>query len=103
MEKYILIITIIIAAVAAIYFVVTYPKKAKEWLLWAVIQAEKELGSRTGQLKLRRVYEMFLIRFPKLAAFISFETFSKWVDIALDKMESLISANAKIEDFVIKK
>lgn len=103
MEKYILISVIVLVAIAATYIAITYPKKAREWLFWAVIQAEKELGSRTGQLKLRRVYEMFLIRFPKLAAFISFETFSKWVDIALEKMEHLIETNLRAEDFITKK
>ena len=34
--------------------------KVKEWLLWAVVLAEKELGSGTGQLKLRYVYDLFL-------------------------------------------
>lgn len=38
--------------------------KVKEWLLWAVTEAEKELGSGTGQLKLRQVYDLFVQRFP---------------------------------------
>ena len=50
-------------------------KKVKEWLLWAVAEAEKELGSGTGQLKLRYVYDMFIVKFPSLAKIISFETF----------------------------
>ena len=29
-------------------------EKVKEWLLWAVTQAEAELGSGTGKLKLRQ-------------------------------------------------
>ena len=35
-------------------------ERVKEWLLWAVTEAEKELGSGTGQLKLRQVYDLFL-------------------------------------------
>ena len=31
-----------------------------EWLLLAVVKAEKELGDGTGQLKLRFVYDMFI-------------------------------------------
>ena len=30
-------------------------KKIKEWLIWACIEAERELQSGTGQLKLRDV------------------------------------------------
>ena len=54
--------------------------KVKEWLLFAVMQAEKELGSGTGQLKLRYVYDMFVSKFPYLVQFVSFEFFSKLVD-----------------------
>ena len=34
--------------------------KVKEWLLYAVTMAEKELGGGTGKLKLRYVYDLFL-------------------------------------------
>ena len=75
-------------------------RKVREWLLFAVAQAEKELGSGTGQLKLRFVYDMFLIKFPYLARFISFEMFSKLVDEALDAFEELIKSNERIQDYV---
>lgn len=75
-------------------------KKVKQWLLFAVAQAEKELGSGTGQLKLRFVYDMFLIKFPYLSRFISFEMFSKLVDEALDRFEELIRSNEKIQNYV---
>ena len=54
--------------------------KVREWLLFAVTQAEKELGGGTGQIKLRYVYDMFVVKFPSLVKFISFETFSFMVD-----------------------
>lgn len=38
--------------------------KVKEWLLWAVTEAEKDLGGGTGKLKLRQVYDLFVQRFP---------------------------------------
>lgn len=37
--------------------------KVREWLLYAVTKAEKELGGGTGQIKLRYVYDMFVARF----------------------------------------
>ena len=79
---------ILVAAVAAVAVVIWFickffklPResqiaKVKEWLLFAVTQAEKEFGSGTGQLKLRYVYDMFVTKFPYLVQFISFETFS---------------------------
>ena len=64
--------------------------KVREWLLFAVTQAEKELGGGTGQIKLRYVYDMFVVKFPALVKFISFETFSFMVDEALIKMRHLL-------------
>ena len=58
--------------------------KVKEWLLWAVTEAEKDLGGGTGKLKLRQVYDLFVQRFPWLAKAVSFELFSSLVDEALD-------------------
>jgi hypothetical protein len=74
----------------------------KEWLLYAVTEAEKELGGGTGQLKLRHVYDMFISKF-KFASFIKFETFSGWVDEALEKMEHLLSTNEKVAAYVENK
>ena len=71
-------------------------KKIKEWLLWAVSVAESELGSGTGQLKLRYVYDMFIKQFPTTAKFISFEYFSLLVDDALDEMKKMLETNKAI-------
>ena len=74
--------------------------KLKEWLLWAVVKAEKEFGRETGVIKLRYVYDLFIVTFPALAKLISFETFSKLVDDALEKMETLLTTNPKIKNLV---
>lgn len=74
--------------------------KIKEWLLFAVIQAEKDLGNGTGTLKLRTVYGLFITKFPVASKIVSFETFSLWVDEALDKMKELLSENAAIKSVV---
>lgn len=68
----------------------------QEWLLYAVAKAEEELGSGTGQLKLRYVYNMFMEKFPAVAIFITFEDFSVMVDKALEKFEELLKSNEKI-------
>ena len=75
----------------------------KEWLLWAVIQAEKDLGSGTGKLKLRQVYDLFVTKFPWVAKHISFTSFSIWVDEALIEMKKLLETNAYINMFVQEK
>ena len=74
--------------------------KVKEWLLYAVTEAEKELGSGTGQLKLRQVYDLFVQRFPAVAAVISFDTFSLWVDEALEQMREMLTKNENVAAYV---
>lgn len=75
-------------------------EKCKEWLLGAVIEAEKELGSGTGQWKLRTVYDVFIQRWPAVAKAISFDTFSAWVDEALDDMREMLKTNKAVKEIV---
>ena len=74
--------------------------KVREWLLWAVTKAEQELGGGTGQIKLRQVYDLFVMRFPWLAKIVSFERFSGLVDEALRKMDSLLETNPAVKALV---
>ena len=71
----------------------------KEWLLYAVTEAETALGSNTGQLKLHMVYDMAIERFSWLSI-ISFDKFSGWVDEALDEMRTMLSNNKSINGIV---
>lgn len=77
--------------------------KVKEWLLYAVTVAESALGGGTGKLKLRSVYDMFLTKFPVMAKVVSFETFSSWVDEALDEMKKMLETNENIKNLVNSK
>lgn len=104
------IILIAVAAVAvAIYLVMRFFKlprasqiaKVKEWLLFAVTEAERELGSGTGQLKLRYVYDMFVSKFPYLVQFVSFEYFSELVDNVLDKFKEMFKTNNAVKQYVM--
>jgi hypothetical protein len=74
----------------------------KEWLIYATTLAEKELGSGTGVLKLRYVYDMFLTKFPLFSKLISFETFSEFVDNALVNMRNILEVNSAIDEYVNK-
>lgn len=86
------------AAVVAVFLVglTIYLMGFKNWLVWAVSEAEKVLGSGTGQLKLRYVYDSAIIRFPVLAKLIPFTAFSKMVDTALEIMNDMIASNSAI-------
>lgn len=75
-------------------------QKVKEWLLYAVTEAEKALGSGTGRLKLRYVYNMFIERFDYLSDIITFDVLSSLVDEALEEMRMMLIDNAAIWDYV---
>lgn len=72
----------------------------KNWLVWAVAEAESMFGSKTGKLKLRYAYELAIERFPVLAKLIPFAVFSKLVDGALDVMRDMIENNKNIADAI---
>lgn len=74
--------------------------KIKEWLLFAVVDAEREFGSGTGQIKLRYVYDMFINRFSWVAKVLPFPTFSAFVDEALKKMEAMLQDNANLQQYI---
>lgn len=72
----------------------------KQWLILAVVEAEKKLGEKTGQLKLRYVYDLFIERFKFASKIITFEQFSALVDEALETMRHLIETNIAIADYI---
>lgn len=99
------LIAVLAAGGYAVYVFVKMPSdkqlnKVREWLLYAVTKAEKELGGGTGQIKLRYVYDMFVARFAWLARVISFETFSMMADEALERMKKMLESNKAMQDFV---
>ena len=110
MEYWWLAIVILAILVIAFMFLITYinlPKskkatKVKEWLLFAVVQAEKELGSGTGQLKLRYVYNLALSKFPVFIKLIPFELFSSFVDGALQQLGNLIEDSEGVKKYMEK-
>lgn len=77
-----------------------YVNGFKNWLVWAVSEAEAVFGSNTGKLKLRYAYELAVARFPTIAKLIPFALFSKMVDEALDIMRDMIENNKNIADAI---
>ena len=110
MEYWWLAIAILAILIIAFMFLITYinlpnskkATKVKEWLLFAVVQAEKELGSGTGQLKLRYVYNLALSKFPIFIKLIPFELFSNFVDGALQQLENLIENSEGVKKYMEK-
>lgn len=98
------IVCLIVAGVA-VYTFIKKPRaeqleKLKEWLLWAVIEAERIFGTETGVVKLRYVYNLFVVTFPWLERIITFEKFKGLVDEALERMEKLLLENNKIKEYI---
>lgn len=104
---WVILIIIAVCAVAG-YCVYTFVKmptnaqinKVREWLLYAVTEAEKELGGGTGQIKLRYVYDMFIAKFPFLVKAISFESFDLLVDEVLETFREMLESNQALKAYV---
>lgn len=93
-----------VAILAACYFF-KFPTKdqlecVSEWLLGAVTNAEIDLGSGTGALKLRQVYDVFVTRFPSIAKRLPFNMFSDMVDDALVAMREMLEKNQAVKELV---
>lgn len=92
----------LVCAVYYFYHLPTEDKKQalREWLKWAVLQAEKEYGGKTGQVKLREVWNQALQVFPWLVRCISFEQFSFLVDEALEWLAKQLESNKAVSELV---
>ena len=107
-ENWALLLATLVVVLFIIHFVYRWLQKPraaqiadmKEWLKFAVVEAEKKLGSGTGELKLRTVYDKAVVLFPWVAVFISFEQFNEYVKEALDWMEAQLESNAAIAAYV---
>lgn len=95
-----LVIGGVIGIIVIVYLIVNQKKKVIEWLKYAVTEAEKLLGEKTGQLKLRQVYDWFVEKFPVVAAFLPFRVFSSWVDVALETMRKWLEDNQSVANYV---
>ena len=94
------VIVVVLILLFGIYYTITNKEKVKKWLEYAVTQAEKDLKSGTGQLKLRQVYDMFIERFPVFSKLVPFSVFSLWVDEALVFLREQLEKNENIKAFV---
>ena len=99
MMDYYNILIIAVLAIGAIIAIYKFCKmerqqqmsKIKQWILIAVMEAESLLGSKTGQIKLRVVYNKFVDKFKVISHIISYEQFCILVDEALEEMKLMIN------------
>ena len=63
-----IIVTVILVVFAILVTFATIMMKGgiKEWLKWAVTQAECYIGGGKGELKLRDVYDLAVQQFPSI-------------------------------------
>ena len=94
------ILILILFITGVIFFILNQRKNIKEWLLYAVVEAEKNLGSKTGKIKLRQVYDEFIRTFPIISKIISFNVFSSLVDTSLIEMKKILDSNTTISQYV---
>lgn len=92
-----LIITVLAVAV---YFLLNGKRSVMEFLLQAVIMAERDLGSGTGKIKLSVVYGNFIEKYPIFSKIIPFPVFSAWVDAVLEDMKDILLKNEKAKAYV---
>ena len=93
---------LIIALIAAVILAANV-SAFKNWLVYAVTEAEAKFGGKTGKLKLRYVYDMAVEAFPVIAKTLPFSFFSWAVDSALLIMRGMLEDNKQIADIVNKK
>lgn len=96
---------IAIAVIYTIYKFISLGKEKqvaniKQWLIFACLEAEKMLGGKTGQVKLRYVYDLFVSKYKFISCLIPFDTFSKWVDDSLIDMRNMISTNEAVRKII---
>ena len=97
-NNYSLIVVIILVI---IYFLLNGRQSIMNWLLYAVTLAERDFSdSGMGKLKLRSVYDSFIVTYPILSKIVPFSVFSSWVDTVLVDMRDMLSKNDNIRNYV---
>ena len=93
---------IVLAVILAVILVFggLYIMGFRDWLVWAVMEAEHMLGSKTGQMKLRYVYDLAIRHFPVIAKLLPFSVFAILVEKALEVMNEMIQENKSIAEAI---
>lgn len=96
------VIILVVVVIALILLLQTkYKKYASEILLYLVIEAEKEFGGGTGQLKYSAVFTWLYEKLPTLAKIIlPKKVISDLIETAVGKMKEYLESNIKASEFV---
>ena len=96
------VVYFIIAVLAVIFVMIAAMryKSFKNWLVYAVSEAEKYLGSGTGKFKIRYAYDLAIKQYPVIAKIIPWLLFSKLIDAALVVMRQMIDDNQMIANVI---
>ncbi len=103
LEGKIIFIAVLAVALIAAVILAANVSAFRNWLVYAVTEAEAKFGGKTGKLKLRYVYDLAVEAFPVLAKTLPFSFFSWAVDSALLIMRGMLEDNRQIADIVNKK
>ena len=103
MEGKIIFIAVLAVVLIAAVILAANISSFKNWLVYAVTEAEAKFGGKTGKLKLRYVYDLAVEAFPIIAKTLPFGFFSWAVDSALLIMRGMIEDNKQIANIVSKK
>lgn len=98
-----IIILAVVLVVLLICIIALRFKSFKNWLVYAVSEAEKALGGGTGKLKIRYAYDLAIKQFPVIAKIIPWNLFSWLIDSALVIMREMISENKNIAEVIEQK
>lgn len=96
-------ILLIAAALACVLFAIFKGNKGivMKMLYALVTEAEKELGSGTGSLKLAQVIERIYPKLPTIIkTFISEKTLQRWVEKALAAAKEAWANNIKLAEYI---
>ena len=98
------ILLVVAAIIAVLYFAFKGNKSVIMKMLYALVtEAEKELGSGTGALKLATVIAQIYPELPAfLKLFVSEKTLTKWIEDALAAAKEAWKQNAAMSEYIEK-
>lgn len=98
------LVVVLVAILSSTYYAIFYflkkskqdkLNKIKSWALVAVIEAERILGSGTGEAKLSFVYTLFTEKFKWLSLVLPYSLFEKLVNESLSQMKEMLKHEEK--------
>lgn len=98
--SYIPLIIVLIVLICGVIAFFKDKKNLKNMLLYLCTEAEKQYGSKTGQIKLAYTWSEACKAFPYLTKFLTFDMFSKMVDKCLDNFKNMVASNERVAEYV---